>query len=83
MDEEPLTLFPFPPSTEGEGDRRRLPQVGLLPVLIFNREGHDVNLTLLALRDLRLPLKTTPAGKPLERAKTDAVELLLAEDADC
>jgi hypothetical protein len=57
--------------------------VVMAPVLIFNREGHDVNLTLLAPRDLRLPLKTTPAGKPLERAKTDAVELLLAEDGDC
>ena len=56
--------------------------VVMAPVLIFEREGYDVFLTLLAPRDLRLPLKTTPAGKPLERAKADAVELLIANDAD-
>ncbi|MDB5812702.1 MAG: hypothetical protein JWN94_4824 [Betaproteobacteria bacterium] len=49
------------------------------PVLIFNREGYDVYLTLLSPRDLRLPLKITPAGKPIERAKHDAVVRLLAE----
>jgi hypothetical protein len=48
------------------------------PVLIFNRDGYDVHLTLLSPRDVRLPLKTTPAGRPLERAKTDAVETLIA-----
>jgi hypothetical protein len=48
------------------------------PVLIFIRDGYDVHLTLLSLRDVRLPLKTTPAGRPLERAKTDAVETLIA-----
>jgi hypothetical protein len=55
----------------------------MAPVLIFEREGYDVYLTLLAPRDLRLPLKTTPAGKPLERAKADAVELLIAGSQDC
>ena len=49
------------------------------PVLIFNRDGCDIYLTLLSPRDLRLQLKTTPAGKPLERAKADAVEILIAE----
>jgi hypothetical protein len=51
----------------------------LAPVLVFNRDGYDIHLTLLSPRDLRLPLKTTPAGKPLERAKADAVEVLIAE----
>ncbi len=49
------------------------------PVLIFNRDGYDVYLTLLSPRDLRLPLKTSIAGKPIERAKADAVEALIAE----
>jgi hypothetical protein len=57
--------------------------VVMAPVLIFEREGYDVYLTLLAPRDLRLPLKTTPAGKPIERARADAVELLIADHADC
>lgn len=51
----------------------------LAPVLVFNRDGYDIHLTLLSPRDLRLPLKTTPAGKPLERAKADAVGVLIAE----
>ncbi|MEO8441363.1 MAG: hypothetical protein ABI547_02670 [Betaproteobacteria bacterium] len=49
------------------------------PVLVFNRDGYDVYLTLLSRRDSRLPLKTTPAGRLLERAKADAVEILIAE----
>ena len=48
------------------------------PVLSFNREGYDVHLTLLSPRDLRLPLKTGVAGKPIERARRDAVEALIA-----
>jgi len=50
------------------------------PVLVFNRHGYDIYLTLLASRDLRLALKATPAGRPLERAKAEAVEMLIAED---
>ena len=50
------------------------------PVLIFNRDGFDIHLTLLSPRDLRLPLQITPAGKPIERAKTDAVAALIAEN---
>jgi hypothetical protein len=49
------------------------------PVLIFNRDGYDIHLTLLSPRDLRLPLKTTVAGKPMERAKPDAVAALIGE----
>src|SRR5258705_9989389 len=46
----------------------------LAPVLVFNRDGYDIHLTLLSPRDLRLPLKTTPAGRPLDRPKADPAE---------
>lgn len=48
------------------------------PVLIFSREHVDVCLTLLSPRDLRLPLKASAAGKPIERARREVVEALLA-----
>jgi hypothetical protein len=47
------------------------------PVLIFNRDGYDVYLTVLSPRELRLPLRTTVAGKPMERAKREAVAALI------
>jgi hypothetical protein len=48
------------------------------PVLIFDRDGCDIYLTLLSPRDLRLPLKTSVAGRPIERAKAEAVAALIA-----
>ena len=51
--------------------------VVVAPGLIFDREGCEINLTLLTLRELRLSLKTSAAGKPLERANADAVTELL------
>jgi hypothetical protein len=48
------------------------------PVLSFNRQGYDVHLTLLSSRDLRSHLKTSPAGKPIDRARREAVEALIA-----
>jgi hypothetical protein len=50
------------------------------PALIFNRDGYDLHLTLLSPRDFRLSLKTTVSGKPIERAKTETVAALIAED---
>jgi hypothetical protein len=52
----------------------------IAPVLIFDRDGYDIYLTLLSPRDLRLPLKTALTGKPIERAKPDMVAALIAED---
>lgn len=51
----------------------------LAPVLIFERDGYDVYLTVLSPREMRLPLKLSPAGKPLERARADAVAQLIAQ----
>ena len=50
------------------------------PVLTFSRNGIEIHLTLLASRDLRGQLKTSAEGKPLERARREAVEALLAAD---
>ena len=51
----------------------------VVPVLIFNRNGCDIHLNLLSRRDLRLSLKTSRAGKPIERARPATVAALIAE----
>jgi hypothetical protein len=48
-------------------------------VLVFERDAYEVYMTLLSPRDLRLSLRTTPSGKPIERANLDAVARLLAQ----
>jgi hypothetical protein len=48
------------------------------PVLVCDRDGYEVSLTVLSLRELRGPLKTSPAGKPIERAKIEEVAVLIA-----
>jgi len=48
------------------------------PVLIFNRDGIDMHLTVLSPRELRSQLKASAEGKPIERAKREAVEALIA-----
>ena len=41
-------------------------------------DGLVIEITVLALDDLRMPVRTTPEGKPLERARLQAVQALLA-----
>lgn len=53
-------------------------QLRTFPVLTVNEEGIDILLTVLSTQDLRAPLKTSPEGKPIERAKLQALETLLA-----
>ncbi|MBI4191347.1 MAG: hypothetical protein HY525_12520 [Betaproteobacteria bacterium] len=48
------------------------------PVLSFSRDGVEVQLTLLSPRELRSQLKASAEGKPIERARRDAVKALLA-----
>ena len=50
------------------------------PLLTFTRSGIEVHLTLLAPRELRGQLKASAGGKPLERARREAVEALLAAE---
>ncbi|PZR62609.1 MAG: hypothetical protein DI537_52095 [Stutzerimonas stutzeri] len=49
------------------------------PVFTVNDDGTDILLTVLATRDLRVALRTSPGGKAIDRAKLQSVEILLAE----
>jgi hypothetical protein len=50
-----------------------------VPVFTINIEGTDIEIVVLSLRDARVPLKTSLAGKVIERAKIAAVEELLSQ----
>ncbi len=50
------------------------------PVLSFDHGGLEIRLTLLSPRELRSQLKASAGGKPIERAKREAVEALIAAD---
>ena len=50
-----------------------------VPVYTVNDDGVDIEITVLSTRDLRVPVKTSPEGKAIERAKLAAVEQLLSE----
>jgi hypothetical protein len=49
------------------------------PVFSVHEDGTEILLTVLATRDLRMPLKTSLEGKAIDRAKLRAVETLLSE----
>ena len=48
-----------------------------VPTFTVDDRGTEIELVVLALDDLRRPVKTTPEGKPLERARAPAVQALL------
>jgi hypothetical protein len=50
-----------------------------VPVYQMTDDGTMIELTVLSPHDLRGPLRTTPEGKNIERAKLPAVEQLLAD----
>jgi hypothetical protein len=50
----------------------------LVPTLSFEHEGIEVRLTIFDRRDLRHGIRTSQAGKTLERASIAAVEELIA-----
>ena len=50
-----------------------------VPVFTMNDEGTDIEIAVLSPRDARVPLKTSLAGKAIERAKLAVVEELLSE----
>ena len=50
-----------------------------VPIFTMNDEGTDIEIIVLSPHDARMPLKTSPAGKAIERAKLPAVENLLSQ----
>lgn len=48
------------------------------PVLSFTRDGIDIHLTVLSLRELRCQLKASAEGKPIGRATREVVAALIA-----
>ena len=50
-----------------------------VPVYTISDDGAEIEITVLTTRELRGPLKTSLAGRNIERAKLQAVETLLAE----
>ena len=48
-----------------------------LPAFSVDDDGLEIEIVVLELDDLRQPVRTTPEGKPLERANPDAVQALL------
>jgi hypothetical protein len=48
------------------------------PKFTIDDDGIEVEIVVLALDDLRQPVRTTPEGKPIERARLAQVEALLA-----
>jgi hypothetical protein len=51
-----------------------------MPVFTLNDGDIDIRITVLSTRELRRPLKTSPSGKIIERAKATLVETLLSQD---
>ena len=52
-----------------------------LPAFTVDDDGVEIDLVVLALDDLRTPVRTSPEGKPLERARPQAVQQLLDVDS--
>jgi hypothetical protein len=52
-----------------------------VPAFRVDDDGVEIDIVVLALDDLRTPVKTSPEGKPLERARPQAVQALLAAAA--
>lgn len=48
-----------------------------VPVFTIDDDGVEVELVVLEIRDLRVPVRATPEGRIIERAKTAVVETLL------
>jgi hypothetical protein len=54
--------------------------VRTVPTFTIDDRGTEVQLVVLDAQDVRVAVKTSPDGRPIERAKLNAVEALLVED---
>lgn len=52
----------------------------VVPVYTVEDDGVEIEITVLSTRELRVPVRTSPEGKAIERAKLNAVEQLLEQD---
>jgi len=50
-----------------------------VPVYNVSDAGADIEIAVLSMRELRGPLRTSAEGKPIDRARLQSVEALLAE----
>jgi hypothetical protein len=50
-----------------------------VPVFLLNDENVELRVEVLASDDVRRPLRAAPNGKPMERARAEAVEALVSE----
>lgn len=50
-----------------------------VPVFLLNDENVEIRVEVLASDDVRRPLRAAPNGKPMERARLEAVEALVSE----
>jgi hypothetical protein len=55
-------------------------ELRVVPVFTVDDRGVEIQLAVLLLDDLRAPVKTSAQGKPVDRARAQAVEALLATD---
>lgn len=52
-------------------------EMRIVPTFSMEDDGAEIALTVLEARDLRVPLRGTPGGRVIERARLKAVEMLL------
>jgi hypothetical protein len=54
----------------------------IVPLFVIDDDGTEIQLAVLALDDVRVPVRTTPDGKALERARTSGVTALLTATSE-
>ena len=82
-DEKSVELYLMQRGGPYRAGQRRLWFTGearTVPTFTVDDAGIEIELVVLALDDLRNPVRSTPEGKPMERARAPAVQALLDEE---